>query len=114
MTVHLTFDGGMTVWVISEKKISCKPISKKNISRMKIPTLKKKSFMVYNSGKKILHLCMSGKKMILPEVWKKNSYPKQITHSLIPPNRQKSNGWPLRTFLSARLAHNVFIVSLPA
>ena len=64
--------------------------------------------------KKILHLCMSGKKMILPEVWKKNSYPKQIAHSLIPPNRQKSNGWPLRTFLSARLAHNVFIVSLPA
>ena len=36
------------------KKISCKPISKKNISRMKIPTLKKKSFMVYNSGKKNL------------------------------------------------------------
>ena len=25
------------------KKISCKPISKKNISRMKIPTLKKKN-----------------------------------------------------------------------
>ena len=36
------------------KKISCKPISKKNISRMKIPTLKKKTFMVYNSGKKNL------------------------------------------------------------
>ena len=97
------------------KKISCKPISKKNISRMKIPTLKKKNLSwCIILEKKILHLCMSGKKMILLEVWKKNSYPKQITHSLIPPNRQKSNGWPLRTFLSARLAHNVFIVSLPA
>ena len=64
--------------------------------------------------KKILHLCMSGKKILSPEVWETSYYPKQITHSPLPPNPQKSNGRPLRTFLSARLAHNVFIVSLPA
>ena len=102
-----------------KKNISCKPISKENISCKKIhggkiPTLKKKSFMMYNSGKKILHLCMSGKKILSPEVWETSYYPKQITHSPLPPNPQKSNGRPLRTFLSARLAHNVFIVSLPA
>ena len=74
------------------KKIPCKPISKENISRKKIATLKKKSFMVYNSGKKILHLCMSGKKILSPEVWETNYYPKQITHSPFPPGPQKSNG----------------------
>ena len=69
--------------------------------------------MMYNSGKKkILHLCMSVKKILSPEVWETNYYPKQITHSPLSPNPQKSNGRPLRTFLSARLAHNVFIVSL--
>ena len=75
---------------------------------------KKKSFMMYNSGKKILLLCMSVKKILSPEVWETNYYLKQITHSPLSPNPQKSNGRPLRTFLSARLAHNVFIVSLPA
>ena len=69
---------------------------------------------MYNSGKKILHLCMSGKKILSPEVWETNYYPKQITHSPIPPNPQQSNDRPLRTFLSARLAHNVLIASLPA
>ena len=99
----------MTVWVISEKKISCKPISKKKISRKKIPTLKKKSFMVYNSGKKILHLCMSGKKTLSPEVWETNYYPKQITHSPLPPSSQKSNGKNLSFgSLSSQRVHSEF------
>ena len=42
--------------------------------------------------KKILHLCMSGKKTLSPEVWETNYYPKQITHSPLPPSPQKSNG----------------------
>ena len=78
-------------------------------------TEEKKSFVMYNSGKKkFLHLCMSGKKILSPEVWETNYYPKQITHSPLSSNPQQSNGRPLRTFLLARLAHNVFIVSLPA
>ena len=94
------------------KKIPCKPISKENISRKKIATLKKKSFMVYNSGKKILHLCMSGKKTLSPEVWETN-YQTQ-SKSLIVPFLPALKSQMVRTFLSARSAHNVFIVSLPA
>jgi len=53
-----------------------------------------------NVGNKILHCCMSGKKILSPEVGKKiNSYPNQInhTHPRPPTPLQKSNGRPMTT-----------------
>ena len=82
----------MTVWVISEKKYPANRFQRKTFLARKLLHWKKKSFMVYNSGKKILHLCMSGKKILSPEVWETNYYPKQITHSPFPPGPQKLNG----------------------
>ena len=70
--------------------------------------------MMYNSGKKILHLCMSGKKFYHQRFGKQIITQSKSLIAPFPPNPQKSNGRLLRTFLSARLAHNVFIVSLPA
>ena len=62
----MTFEEGR-VWVISEKNISHRLISKENdsckeIPEEKIPSLKKKSFVPYKSGKIILCLCMSASK----------------------------------------------------
>ena len=95
------------------KKIPCKPISKENISRKKIATLKKKkSFMVYNSGKKS-YTCVCQRKKFYHQ-----RFGKQIiaqSKSLIVPFLPTLKGQMVRTFLSARSAHNVFIVmSLPA
>ena len=54
------------------KQIPCKLISKENISRKKIPTLKKKNLSwCIILEKKILHLCMSGKKRYYQRFGKK-------------------------------------------
>ena len=94
------------------KKIPCKPISKENISRKKIATLKKnlswciilekKSYTCVCQGKKFYHQRF-GKQIITQ------------SKSLIVPFLPALKSQTVRTFLSARSAHNVFIVmSLPA
>ena len=64
---------------------------RKNTPAHCFPTLKKKeSFMAFYPGKNILHRCLLGKKFLAPEVWRKKSYPNQITHT----PTQKLIGWP--------------------
>ena len=84
---RLTFEG---VWVILETKISCRLILKETNFCKEIPGEKnsyaeKVPFMAYNAGKKVLHRCLSGKNILLPEVLGKNSFPDQITYTLPPP-----------------------------
>ena len=52
---------------------------------------------MYNTGKKSLTLLYVREEILSPEVWGKNSYPNQITHTP-PPPPQKSNGQPLSFF----------------
>ena len=72
------FDFWGGVWMISEKKkIFCRLISRKKIlarkylAKKKFLHWKKKSFMGYNAGKKILHRCTSGKKFYHQKFGKK-------------------------------------------
>lgn len=51
---------------------------------------------MYNAVKKS-YTVECQEKILLPEVWGKNiSFPSQITHTLLPPHPEKSNGRPLK------------------
>lgn len=68
-----------------------KILTMKYLLREKNSYIEKKAWLII-LGKKLTLSCMSGEKVISPEVWrKKNSSPNQITHS----PSQKSNGRPL-------------------
>jgi len=78
------WERGMSVF---QKKKSCRLILRGKVLGREYPaqkpscTGKKNRYsMSYNAGKKDLHPCMSGKKILLP-VGEKNSYTNQITHT---------------------------------
>ena len=91
------------IWVISAKKMSCRLISKENNSYTE-----KISLMAYKSGKKS-HTCVRQEKKFYHLTFGKKFLHKANFHRPPPPNPQKSNTRPLRTFRSARFPHNVFI-----
>ena len=91
------------IWVISAKKMSCRLISKENNSYTE-----KISLMAYKSGKKS-YTCVRQEKKFYHQTFGKKFLHKANFHSPPPPNPQKSNTRPLRTFRSARFPHNVFI-----
>ena len=66
-------------WFQGEKNLARKYLGEK------IPVLKKISLIVYNTGKKSLTLLYVREEILSPEVWGKNSYPNQITHTPPPP-----------------------------
>ena len=88
---------------VFSKKMSCRLISKENNSYTE-----KISLMAYKSGKKS-YTCVRQEKKFCHQTFGKKFLHKANFHRPPPPNPQKSNTRPLRTFRSARFPHNVFI-----